>query len=94
MFKWVDDVLTILVYFIIAVLGISGLAVSFTFYPIITAVVLGLLAIYPFLPWLEKGLARLDKKLDEQLANQPPFSLKRLGNELKQAFKKGMGSPQ
>lgn len=83
MFKLFDELLGLIGYAIAGILGLVLVSVGFTFYPIITSIILGLLVISPFVPTLEKMLNRLETRM----YNKSPTI--KLAEETKRSFKEG-----
>ncbi|WIM82580.1 hypothetical protein [Gallibacterium anatis] len=84
MYKLFDELLGLVGYVVAGILGFAVLAVGFTFYPIITAIILlGLLVIAPLAPMLEK----LANYLEARTIEKSPTI--KFAKEAKQSFKNG-----
>lgn len=84
MYKLFDEFIGLIGYALAGVLGFIILAVGFTFFPVFTLVVLGLLLIAPLAPVLEKIAKRLETRMYEK-----SLTIK-LARETKQSFKNGL----
>ncbi|THA21165.1 hypothetical protein E5361_07500 [Histophilus somni] len=81
MYKLFNELLGLIGYAVAGILGFIILTAGFTFYPIITAIILGLLLIARFVPMLEKTADRFEARMIEK---SPTFKFVR---EVKQSFK-------